>query len=163
MPVFCPLSLFYVSAQHEYYRAAIYPRLTGKRKRLPNRSLFWSRRQDLNLRPHGPEPCALPDCATPRRHAAGRLSARRYECYFTLFFIRCQMFVGGEPHFMRFSVSCPHVFHAFPRRAFSALRCQPTGGRRVANSAFYSAKIFQTRPRCAPCRENSPGGRCRCC
>ena len=33
----------------------------------------WSRRQDLNLRPHGPEPCALPDCATPRRHAAGRL------------------------------------------------------------------------------------------
>ena len=76
----------------------------------------------MNLRPHGPEPCALPDCATPRRHAAGRLSARRYECYFTLFFIRCQMFVGGEPHFMRFSVSCPHVFHTFPRRAFSALR-----------------------------------------
>ena len=85
-------------------------------------SSVWSRRQDLNLRPHGPEPCALPDCATPRRHAAGRLSARRYECYFTLFFIRCQMFVGGEPHFMRFSVSCPHVFHTFPRRAFSALR-----------------------------------------
>src|SRR5204863_7906813 len=25
-----------------------------------------SGREDLNLRPHGPEPCALPDCATPR-------------------------------------------------------------------------------------------------
>ena len=27
----------------------------------------WSGRQDLNLRPHGPKPRALPDCATPRR------------------------------------------------------------------------------------------------
>ena len=27
----------------------------------------WSGREDLNLRPHRPERCALPDCATPRR------------------------------------------------------------------------------------------------
>ncbi len=27
----------------------------------------WSGREDLNLRLHGPEPCALPDCATPRQ------------------------------------------------------------------------------------------------
>ena len=26
----------------------------------------WSGRQDLNLRPSGPKPDALPDCATPR-------------------------------------------------------------------------------------------------
>ena len=26
----------------------------------------WSGRQDLNLRPLGPQPSALPDCATPR-------------------------------------------------------------------------------------------------
>ena len=26
----------------------------------------WSGRKDLNLRLHGPEPCALPGCATPR-------------------------------------------------------------------------------------------------
>jgi hypothetical protein len=26
----------------------------------------WSGRQDLNLRPHAPQACALPDCATPR-------------------------------------------------------------------------------------------------
>src|SRR5262245_40562318 len=26
----------------------------------------WSGREDLNLRLHGPEPCALPGCATPR-------------------------------------------------------------------------------------------------
>ncbi len=31
------------------------------------RGLFaWSGRQDLNLRPRGPKPRALPDCATPR-------------------------------------------------------------------------------------------------
>jgi hypothetical protein len=28
---------------------------------------YWSGREDSNLRPHGPEPCALPDCATPRK------------------------------------------------------------------------------------------------
>ena|GEM_PF-3630667 len=27
---------------------------------------LWSGRQDLNLRPRGPKPRALPDCATPR-------------------------------------------------------------------------------------------------
>ena len=26
----------------------------------------WSRWEDSNLRPHGPKPCALPNCATPR-------------------------------------------------------------------------------------------------
>ncbi len=26
----------------------------------------WSGRAELNRRPHGPEPCALPGCATPR-------------------------------------------------------------------------------------------------
>ena len=29
-------------------------------------SLLWSGREDLNLRPHRPERCALPSCATPR-------------------------------------------------------------------------------------------------
>ena len=27
---------------------------------------IWSGRADSNCRPHGPEPCALPNCATPR-------------------------------------------------------------------------------------------------
>src|SRR4051794_37797360 len=31
----------------------------------------WSGRQDSNLRPSGPKPDALPDCATPRRSATG--------------------------------------------------------------------------------------------
>jgi hypothetical protein len=31
-----------------------------------SKSLTWSGRKDLNLRLHGPEPCALPGCATPR-------------------------------------------------------------------------------------------------
>ena len=30
-------------------------------------SVFWSRRRDLNPRPLGPEPSALPNCATPRQ------------------------------------------------------------------------------------------------
>ena len=29
--------------------------------------LIWSGRQDLNLRPLGPKPSALPNCATPRQ------------------------------------------------------------------------------------------------
>jgi hypothetical protein len=32
----------------------------------------WSGREDSNLRPPGPEPGALPDCATPRMFAAVR-------------------------------------------------------------------------------------------
>src|SRR5437773_2521569 len=32
----------------------------------PGDSEGWSGREDLNLRLHGPEPCALPGCATPR-------------------------------------------------------------------------------------------------
>src|SRR5262245_12238278 len=32
---------------------------------MPSRA-GWSGREDLNLRLHGPEPCALPGCATPR-------------------------------------------------------------------------------------------------
>ncbi len=39
----------------------------------------WSGRQDSNLRPSGPKPDALPDCATPRRAAALRLSRRRIQ------------------------------------------------------------------------------------
>jgi hypothetical protein len=44
----------------------------------------WSGREDLNLRLHGPEPCALPGCATPRRSlnnigAAGLKSSIPYK------------------------------------------------------------------------------------
>jgi hypothetical protein len=31
-----------------------------------HRIILWSGRQDLNLRPLGPKPSALPNCATPR-------------------------------------------------------------------------------------------------
>ena len=42
-----------------------------KRRRLFSQpsSFFWSRRRDLNPRPLGPEPSALPNCATPRSTA----------------------------------------------------------------------------------------------
>src|SRR5689334_11269299 len=38
---------------------------------------FWSGREDLNLRLHGPEPCALPGCATPRCRGSGSMSPER--------------------------------------------------------------------------------------
>ncbi len=37
-----------------------------RRRRRRQRRSFWSGREDLNLRPHRPERCALPSCATPR-------------------------------------------------------------------------------------------------
>ncbi len=37
------------------------------RRQCDRSSKKWSGREDLNLRPHRPERCALPDCATPRR------------------------------------------------------------------------------------------------
>ena len=38
-------------------------------KPLKSRAVKWSGRQDSNLRPSGPKPDALPDCATPRKKA----------------------------------------------------------------------------------------------
>src|SRR5438067_11277034 len=39
----------------------------------------WSGREDLNLRPLGPEPSALPGCATPRRAESYTCSALRVQ------------------------------------------------------------------------------------
>src|SRR4029453_13285079 len=49
--------------------------------RTAGRSERWSGREDLNLRLHGPEPCALPGCATPRRDrliVQGRHASQAY-------------------------------------------------------------------------------------
>jgi site-specific DNA recombinase len=40
----------------------------------------WSGREDSNLRPPGPEPGALPDCATPRKSAAVRCRWEGFPC-----------------------------------------------------------------------------------
>ena len=44
---------------------------TGQRYNPSDLRILWSGRLDSNQRPHGPEPCALPNCATSR-------SARKY-------------------------------------------------------------------------------------
>ena len=51
--------------------------LSPERERFPPLFLgvLKSGRADLNCRPHGPEPCALPNCATPRKYS--RSSSRR--------------------------------------------------------------------------------------
>ena len=55
------------SAQTARSRSRLHPQIPSvfikKRKRAPIKSRLsfpWSRRRDLNPRPHGPEPCALP-------------------------------------------------------------------------------------------------------
>lgn len=40
-------------------------------------ALFTSGRQDSNLRPPGPKPGALPDCATPRNQTISDLRVQR--------------------------------------------------------------------------------------
>jgi hypothetical protein len=43
--------------------------LAAHRCRMVRLDEVWSGREDLNLRPHRPERCALPSCATPRPNA----------------------------------------------------------------------------------------------
>src|SRR5712664_2424436 len=46
------------------------------------RSDEWSGREDLNLRLHGPEPCALPGCATPRHDGPIVQNRQASQAYF---------------------------------------------------------------------------------
>ena len=56
----------YFALQNLHRRTKI--RASNQIKSPANAGLFiWSGRQDLNLRPHGPKPRALPNCATPRK------------------------------------------------------------------------------------------------
>ena len=50
----------------------------------------WSGREDSNLRPPGPKPGALPDCATPRLNVSNKLSCllKLIECNLP---IRCSI------------------------------------------------------------------------
>ena len=67
---------FYHSAYKRLYmpfRGIKWSSLFWQKKKRPSisrKSLSWSRWQDLNLRPFGPEPNALPNCATPRKYGA---------------------------------------------------------------------------------------------
>ena len=61
-----------IRAQTVCSRKRLHPQIpsmfvkTGKRADESQLSFPWSRRRDLNPRPLGPEPSALPNCATPR-------------------------------------------------------------------------------------------------
>jgi TfoX/Sxy family transcriptional regulator of competence genes len=48
---------------------AMRQRSRGRARRRPDQTKGWSGRRDLNPRPHRPERCALPSCATPRPNA----------------------------------------------------------------------------------------------
>ncbi len=63
-------------ARFVFFCASVYPNEFGTRlrKKIPPAlagggfrfRFHWSGRQDLNLRPHAPQTCALPGCATSR-------------------------------------------------------------------------------------------------
>src|SRR5579862_6218757 len=55
----------------------------------------WSGREDLNLRPPGPEPGALPGCATPRPRARSRSPSREFRLAQDAY--RCQTRENEEP------------------------------------------------------------------
>ena len=52
-------------ARRSYRRGPREEKAASSREKAAEREK-WSGREDSNLRPHGPEPCALPGCATPR-------------------------------------------------------------------------------------------------
>ena len=59
---------------HRRYTAGPDPSCAARTK-VPICSFFESGRQDLNLRPPGPQPGALPDCATPRGASVAMIPA----------------------------------------------------------------------------------------
>ena len=54
---------------HLYETDVFFHNINNKRKQKNHKYnlWLWSGWEDLNPRPHGPKPRALPDCATPRR------------------------------------------------------------------------------------------------
>ena len=68
----CGVPLHKLGATHSFclqtakFSASTIAVLQTKCERFHARTSLWSEWRDLNSRPHGPEPCALPNCATPR-------------------------------------------------------------------------------------------------
>src|SRR5512136_199573 len=89
----------------------------------------WSGREDLNLRPPGPEPGALPDCATPR-HAASAGTDTRESRLFVRTVAQCSKPRPGLPTVPppsapeRARRSRPRVPPPSPARLGGALRVQ---------------------------------------
>ena len=85
-------------------------------------AFFWSRWQDLNLRPFGPEPNALPNCATPRKWSQWRDSnpwpavyetaALPTEPHWHLSFATSRIRLTRQ-NYTRISFACQPFFHTF--------------------------------------------------
>ncbi len=84
--------------QISFNKISLTPKLTPKLSKLCDKKILYalriewhengqikSGREDLNFRPHGPEPCALPDCATPRN----------FICYYNMF-VKIPLFIGNN-------------------------------------------------------------------
>lgn len=74
----------------EHWDRPIYNYLKNK-KGLLTRPFYefvnWSGRKDLNLRPHAPQACALPGCATPRLERGNKktiLNGKVYQIFFEM-------------------------------------------------------------------------------
>ena len=93
-------------------------------KKLPISRKFikWSRWQDLNLRPFGPEPNALPNCATPRKWSQWRDSnpwpavyetaALPTEPHWHLSFATSRIRLTRQ-NYTRIAFACQPFFHTF--------------------------------------------------
>ena len=85
-------------------------------------ALKWSRWQDLNLRPFGPEPNALPNCATPRKWSQWRDSnpwpavyetaALPTEPHWHLSFATSRIRLTRQ-NYTRIAFACQPFFHTF--------------------------------------------------
>ena len=120
------------SAQTARSRSRLHPQIPSvfikKRKRAPIKSRLsfpWSRRRDLNPRPHGPEPCALPT------------ALRLEKSIFSLCFM-----VVGYTHGLGGSKECSRLGHRSGDLMPSLISLGKTAGDRCfGNSSLVSAAV----------------------
>ena len=89
----------------------------------------WSGRQDSNLRPPGPKPGALPDCATPRYKEEKQGEKRAFR------------FAGAKVVLFSDTTNFLKLFFNIPRKRPAGMTCGPAQGGRWGNSYELSCGV----------------------
>ncbi len=79
----------------------------------------WSGRRDLNPRPHGPEPCALPSALRPVNNF--KTSGRRESNPRSLAPQASALPLSHSPYMCRFSAATPILYHSLIKSASASL------------------------------------------